>query len=224
MSLPPKARREVAVWIVQREFGEATEHEDPSQSIQAALAKGQASGGVSTAQSEQNSLGLKALSVALVLLLLVAGFFLYKKHQEGPATQTASEEQALREKILKEEAAKEAARPRSPTNLDYLNERVGQEVTLRGIPKKAEVGFLYFHPDPAMGVRVNLISGGVVVFQSTDLEQWVSEEQQLEVRGVLKRNDEGLLEISVDRQVQIKLIGGDVSESGEQIKSNSESS
>lgn len=208
MGLPPKARREVAVWIVQREFGEATEMDDSSNSVQAALEKSYSSGSVSTSQSSQGSPGLKILAVLLVVLLIGAGYFLWKKQQEAPAPQTASEEQQLREKIAKEEAAKEASRPRSPTNLEYLNERVGQEVTLRGIPKKAEVGFLSFHEDPTKGVRVNLISGGVVVFQSTDLEQWVESEQELEIKGTLKRNPEnGFLEIPVDRQVQIKLVG-----------------
>lgn len=207
MSLPPKARREVAVWIVQREFGEAEDTDDSSSSVQAALEKGRASGEVSTAHSGQGSPGLKILATILVLLLIGAGYLLWKKQESAPAPASASQEEILREKFEREEAAKEAARPRSPTNLDYLNERVGQEVTLRGIPKKAEVGFLYFDPDPAMGVRINLISGGVVVFQSTDLEKWVETEQELEVRGTLQRNEEGLLEIPIDRQIQIKLVG-----------------
>ncbi|MGF1678176.1 MAG: hypothetical protein ACFCUX_03160, partial [Candidatus Methylacidiphilales bacterium] len=49
------------------------------------------------------------------------------------------------------------------------------------------------------------ISGGVVVYQSTDLEQWVQSKQEIEVRGILQRHQDGFLEIPIDRQVQIKL-------------------
>jgi len=213
ISLPPKARREVALWMIQREFSEkpVSDDEDPAGAVQAALRRGSVSGGVSTRPSPSGNFALKILAVVLVGCLAVAIFVIWEQNQKTaggageparPVTITAKEQ----EQVAALEA-REASRPRSPTNLDYLEDRIGLEVTLRGIPKRSEVGYLYFHEDPEKGVRVKLISGGVVVYQSTDLEAWVEKEQELEVRGTLVRNEDGLLEIPVDRQVQVKIVG-----------------
>ncbi len=217
LGLPPKAKREFVLWAVQREFSEGQSQElEPNQaeSIKAALAHGQNSGGVSTAMSPGISAAVKlVLAVILLLILAAAGTFLFKeakKSGEFQAETTAVDSgQQEAELAAAQEAAEaaEAARPASPTNLEYLAERIGKEVTLRGVPVKSEVGYLYFHEDPVKGARVKLISGGVVVYQSTDLEQWVQNKQQLEVRGTLVRTEEeGLLEVAIDRQIQIKLV------------------
>jgi|GEM_PF-1113688 len=214
LSLPAKAKREFVLWAVQREFsGEnfAGLETGRIELVQAALTEGQYSGGVSMAESPGMSAGLKLVLGLVVLVVLVgAGAFLYMKFEEFSQTSVISEQQADQEMVQKAQAereAAEAARPSSPTNLEYLNERIGKEVTLRGVPVKSEVGYLYFHEDPRMGARVKLISGGVVVYQSTELEKWVVDQQELEIRGMLIRTDkEDLLEIPVDRQVQVKLV------------------
>ncbi|MEM6886172.1 MAG: hypothetical protein AAF571_14180 [Verrucomicrobiota bacterium] len=214
LSLPAKAKREFVLWAVQREFSDddVTGLETGQiESVQAALAHGKNTGGVSTSASPGMSAALKLVLGIIVLVALVgAGAFLFTKSRESSqqtAAQNAAEAKVAEQKAQVEFEAEEAARPSSPTNLEYLNERIGKEVTLRGVPVKSEVGYLYFHEDPAMGARVKLISGGVVVYQSTELEKWVADEQKLEIRGMLKHNEEeNLLEIPVDRQIQVKLV------------------
>ena len=213
LSLPAKAKREFVLWAVQREFSDhdvAGLETQQIESVQAALAHGQSSGGVSTASSPGMSDAVKLLAgLGLLAVLIGAGVFLFNRFQMSQQQSAAIDQQAAHQALQAAQAeheAKEAARPSSPTNLDYLSERVGKEVTLRGVPAHSEVGYLYFHEDPAMGARVKLISGGVVVYQSTELEQWVADQQELEIRGVLIRNEEGLLEIPIDRQIQVKLV------------------
>jgi hypothetical protein len=211
MSLPPKAQREFVLWAVNREFsGEKFAGLETQQieSVQAALTHGKQSGGVSTALPPGLSTFLKtAVFILIAGVMLVAAGFLFLQYQNKAEHDAEVGAEQKAEQVAAAREAEQAARPSSPTNLEFLNERVGKEVTLRGIPVKAEVGYLYFHEDPAMGARVKLISGGVVVYQSTELEQWVENEQELEIRGTLIRNgDENLLEILVDRQIQIKLV------------------
>ncbi|MEM1157141.1 MAG: hypothetical protein AAGH72_02685 [Verrucomicrobiota bacterium] len=214
LSLPAKAKREFVLWAVQREFStDAAEDLEPGQaeSIQAALAEGQSSGSVSTAASPGMPAALTVvLGLIGLMLLLGAGAFLFKESQQSVRQADARDAIAVQQARQAAQAkfeAEEAVRPRSPTNLEYLNERIGKEVTLRGVPVKSEVGYLYFHEDSTLGARVKLISGGVVVYQSTELKEWVADQQELEIRGILIRNEEeNLLEIPIDRQIQVKLV------------------
>lgn len=214
LSLPAKAKRQFVLWAVEREFSGnhfAGLETQQIASVQAALTHGNHSGGVSMDKSSNSSIILKVIGVAVVLLILwFGGKFLYSDVEK--ASSDAAQKEILGQaqegqKLAAKLEAEEAARPSSPTNLEYLTERIGKEVTLRGVPMKSEVGYLYFHKDPTLGARVKLISGGVVVYQSTELEKWVKDKQELEVRGTLIRTEEeGLLEIPIDRQIQIKLV------------------
>ncbi|MGF1678242.1 MAG: hypothetical protein ACFCUX_03495, partial [Candidatus Methylacidiphilales bacterium] len=155
LALPPRARRDMALWIIQTEFSDpAQAGEETSESVQAALTRGRQSGGVSTHSAPSSPVILKALVAVLALLLvLMLAYFLTKPKDSRPVGADKTAEL----KALAEEEAREAARPESPTNLTYLEQHIGKEVTLRGVPKSAEVGYLHFHTDPTKGVRVKLI-------------------------------------------------------------------
>lgn len=208
LSLPAKAKREFVLWAVRREFSESGIDEldaDQADTVKAALRYGKNTGGVSTAASPTSPNTWKWIA-GVVIILVLAGMVAFLVQQSGARAQQLAVAETAAAELAAQREAEAAARPSSPTNLEYLNERIGKEVTLRGVPVKSEVGYLYFHEDPTMGVRVKLISGGVVVYQSSELEKWVQQQQEVEIRGNLIRHEEGVLEIPVDRQIQVKLV------------------
>ncbi|MEM6820799.1 MAG: hypothetical protein AAF558_02495 [Verrucomicrobiota bacterium] len=208
MSLPPKARRELALWIMKKEFTESDVvvlDKDNAESVKTMLERGSATGEVSTTARNHDEFPLvKILAIVLAMVMTGALAYIWKTASTAPAL--AEEAPA---DLQAEPDIEVTTEQGDAANLEFLNANVGREVVVRGVPKKAEVGFLYFHEDPKNGVQVKLISGGVVVFQSTDLDIWVKEEQELEIRGELIQTEDGNFQISVDRQIQVKLVESD---------------
>ncbi|MFQ3671920.1 MAG: hypothetical protein SNJ84_10750, partial [Verrucomicrobiia bacterium] len=85
----------------------------------------------------------------------------------------------------------------SPTNLDFLRQNLGREVTVTGIPQAYEVGFLFFSKDPRRSLRLNLVPTGAVVLQSTELAELVANQVEVTVTGTVEQAEDGALEIKV---------------------------
>ncbi|MFQ3671902.1 MAG: hypothetical protein SNJ84_10650, partial [Verrucomicrobiia bacterium] len=140
LKLPPADRKALAKWIVEQELGTPASKSAPS-----------SRGPSGIPQPIQKAL----LGFGGAAILLLGAWFGWSHYQ------TAQEEAAR--KTLAEREAEEARRPRSPTNLDFLRQNLGREVTVTGIPQAYEVGFLFFSKDPRRSLRLNLVPTGAVV-------------------------------------------------------------
>jgi hypothetical protein len=186
LKLSDEERREVAHWVLARELsGRAGSSFKPSL----------------TEQPKQCfSLLKKAACVVLFVGLVLGGLGAGLHYWE-------TQKKASERKSLAEKAAEEAKRPHSPTNLEFLTSQVGNEITIRGIPRDSEIGYLYFSKEWKQGMRLNFFSGGVVLIQSGDLQELVRDEQELEISGLLEKTDEGFYEIKVGSVNRLKKIG-----------------
>lgn len=182
LQLSPADRKALAKWIVEQELGSATAGPVP------------VSGGASWKLPGAAAKALLGFAGATVILGGAwFGWSVYQSAKEEEARKTQAEREA-----------EEARRPRSPTNLDFLRQNVGREVTVTGVPQAYEVGFLFFHKDPRRALRLNLISGGVVLLQSTELAELVQNQVEVTVTGVVEATEEGFLEIKVQSVGQLQ--------------------
>jgi hypothetical protein len=136
------------------------------------------------------------LSIVLILTLMLVSALLWM----------GDKERTPRESDLHQHAIEEAQRPHSPTNLSFLAQHIGQEIIIRGVPEDSEIGYLYFSKSHRQALRLNLLVGGVVLFQSGELEEWVRQRQELEVRGVLEETANGYYQLNVPAQNHLKKI------------------
>jgi len=117
------------------------------------------------------------------------------------------QERALVIQERSRQEAEEANRPRSPTNLEYLQSRIGKEVTVRGIPRKSEVGLLYFASEPSHGLIVEVFEPHVVLYQSSQLDAWVKNQTELEINGILQIDPKTSAPmINITKQNQIRVV------------------
>lgn len=146
--------------------------------------------------------------IIICIVLLLAGGI-------GWAVGTWKKQQALKENTLNREQQlqleeAEARRPRSPTNMKFLRSQIGREVTVRGIPQAYEVGMLFFHKNKDQGLRVEIFEPHIVLYQSTQLEEWVKNGTELEIFGTLVTDPQsGGPMIDVKQQNQIKVVQPD---------------
>lgn len=174
--LGPGERRELARWVVERELGP---------------------GGVGPLPGRR--VGFPPAAVLVLGVFFLGGLGLWQgmawkeRREEVRASMTAAERER-----------EEASKPRSPKNLTFLRERVGQEVTVTGVPEASEVGFLYFSRDREKGLRLNLMPSGVVLIQSGELEALVRHKTEISVQGMLEQTGDGWLEIKVNHAGQLR--------------------
>ncbi|GAB4241124.1 MAG: hypothetical protein OHK005_03830 [Candidatus Methylacidiphilales bacterium] len=180
LKLSPADRKSLAKWIVEQELD----------GVSPALDVGKR--GLKIPQAVGIALG----SLIVVFLLLIGGWFAWTQHQNAQA-------EAARKTQAEIEAA-EARRPRSPTNLDFLRQNLGREITVSGVPQAYDVGFLFFSTDPNRSLRLNLVPAGVVVLQSSELSELVANKVELTVTGIVEQAQDGALEIKVYSAGQLK--------------------
>jgi hypothetical protein len=163
--------------------------------------------GTGVPSSESSSKWQGPVVIILIIVILAAGV--------GWAVGTWKKEQKIKERALaiKEQAIEEEAearRPRSPTNMDFLRSQIGKEITIRGVPQASEVGMLFFHRDRDKGLQVEIFEPHVVLYQSTQLEEWVANQTELEVFGILETDPQtGGPMIDIKRQNQIRIVNQD---------------
>lgn len=180
LKLSPSDRKSLAKWIVEQELDGVS---PPSVAGKRGLKIPQ---GVRFAFA----------SFVGVLLLLLGGWFVWTEHQTAQA-------EAARKTQAEFEAA-EARRSRSPTNLEFLRQNLGREITVSGVPQAYDVGFLFFSKDPKRSLRLNLVPAGVVVLQSSELSELVANKVELTVTGIVEEAQDGALEIKVHSAGQLK--------------------
>ncbi len=187
LKLTPQERRDVAHWILARELsGRAGASLQPT-----------------IAEKVQSSPGFPfktVLTTVAVLVLFATLTFL--------GFQWMNQQEKLRKAQNKAElAAAESRRPNSPSNLEFLERNVGNEITIRGIPQDSEIGYLYFSKSRKKALRLNLFVGGVVLLQSGDLEKMIRNKHELEVQGILEKTTDGYYQISIAAQNRLKKLG-----------------
>jgi len=140
--------------------------------------------------------------ITLVIVAAVIGWGIGTWNKQQRIQERALD---IKEKAIAEE--QEARRPRSPTNMEFLRSNLGRDVTIRGVPQGFEVGMLFFHRNPDQGLRVEIFEPHVVLYQSTQLEEWVKNGTELEVFGTLITDPQsGGPMIDVKKQNQIKVV------------------
>lgn len=180
--LDPDTRRELARWIVEQELGgTASLPQRPARPPQPAWLR----------HSK--------------LILIIAGLTTIIGGLVWTGMRHIQEKEAAQARMTQaERAAEEARRPRSPRNLNALRQRLGQEVTVTGVPELAEVGMLYFARDKKSGLRLNLMPTGLVLIQSTELEAIVREGKEITATGVVEELPGGQLEMKIHGLGQLR--------------------
>lgn len=143
----------------------------------------------------------KVLTILALLVLAALGILAafsvmgWKKEKEAFSKKQQEEEKAAVERM----------RPSSPTNLVFLEQNLGREVVVSGVPRDSDVGYLYFSKDRKAALRVNLFVNGVVLIQSGELEDLVKSGKSVEASGVVVKSADGFYEIRLGSANRLKI-------------------
>lgn len=187
LNLTAEERRELAHWVLARELSGRA----------GASLKPQDSPLPSTQWASFRS--LKFLLIPVVLILIALSIYKGAQWKLKQNSMSAKQREA-------ELAQAEALRPQSPSNLAFLEKNVGKEIIIRGIPQSFDVGFLYFNSNRKKALRLNLLVNGVVLLQSSELEDIVKNRQEIEATGVIEKSSTGFYEMRVRQANMLKQI------------------